>query len=247
MPLRYIPPGEFQMGSWEPLPWVDEHQDPRQVTITKGFYIGATVVTQQQWQDLMETTYQDQYTQSFICTKNRAVEGSDCPMPFVTAGEVEAFCERLSESEGCKYRLPTEAEWEYAYRAGSQTEYYFGDDPADLGDYAWYADNSGKRLHPVATKAPNAWGLYDMAGNLWEFCLDDYCCKGLCDGYLDPKDLIDPFWSGAMRQPMLRGGGCGHVARACGAAFRSGSLPSVRAPDRGFRVVLEVGSTQSNA
>ena len=97
------------------------------------------------------------------------------PVESVSYDDAVAFCQKLSQLTGRNYRLPTESEWEYACRAWTTTRYYFGDDENQLGDYAWYEDNSGLTTHPVGQKLPNTWGLYDMHGNVWEWCQDQEC------------------------------------------------------------------------
>ena len=109
------------------------------------------------------------------------------PVVNVSWNDALAFCRWLSKKEGKICRLPTEAEWEYACRAGSTTRYCFGDDASDLGEYAWYGANSDRKTHPVGTKKPNAWGLYDMHGNAWEWCADGYDAE-----YYEKSPTDDP-------------------------------------------------------
>jgi formylglycine-generating enzyme required for sulfatase activity len=133
------------------------------VTLTQGFYMQTTQVTQAQWKAVMGNNpsgFKD-------C-------GDDCPVENVSWNDAQEFIKRLNEKEGKPYRLPTEGEWEYACRAGSTSQFCFGDDESLLSEYAWYINNSDNRTHPVGTKKPNAWGLYDMHGNVWEWVQDWY-------------------------------------------------------------------------
>ena len=162
MKLKLIPPGEFTMGSPEREPGrgIDEIQ--HLVKITKPFYLSAHEVTQQQYKQVMG--------------KNPSISvGATKPAENITWDDAVKFCRMLSElEEGVTYRLPTEAEWEYACRAGSSTAYSFADDARQLGKYAWYYKNSDNTTHPAGEKLPNAWGLYDMHGNVFEWCQDWY-------------------------------------------------------------------------
>ena len=138
-----------------------------------------------------------------------------------------AYCEKLSSlpaevAAGRVYRLPPEAEWEYACRAGTTTVYSFGDDEQDLGKYAWFDDNSGKTTHAVGEKLPNGWGLYDMHGNVWEWCSD---AEGSFRVYL--------------------GGGWSRGAAFCQSAFRGSGDPTLRSNNYGFRLALSSPSVQS--
>jgi len=180
--LVQIPAGKFMMGSPkdekdrqdnEGLPpgkWVNGNPQI-EVTISKPFYLGVTHVTVGQYAQFMKDTGQKHEEPGFKQT-------GDHPVVNVSWDDAQAFCQWLSKKSGKTVVLPTEAQWEYACRAGTKTRFSFGDKDDDLGDYGWYEDNSkdkGERMtHPVAQKKPNAWGLYDMHGNAWEWCSDSY-------------------------------------------------------------------------
>ncbi len=165
-----IPAGEFVMGS--PAGdgrFEDEHPQHR-VRITKPFYVGVHEVTQEQYATVMGSHPWS--------GKPYVKDGADSPATYVGWEDAVAFCEKLSEKEGCTYRLPTEAEWEYSCRAGSTTRYCFGDDSSALDYYAWHHENaaSTRQQYPrgVGQKKPSGWGLYDIHGNLLEWCADYY-------------------------------------------------------------------------
>ena len=178
-------------------------------------------------------------------------KGADHPVEMVSYEDALAFCRRLSELPAEKvagnvYRLPTEAEWEYACRAGTTTKYSFGDydsllgdyagffGASELGDYAWFLWNSGDATHPVGSKQPNAWGLYGMHGNVAEWCQDWY-------GDYPSGSVTDPTGATSGSYRVIRGGGWAYPAEFCRSALRSRFYPSERSGDygnRGFRVSL---------
>jgi formylglycine-generating enzyme required for sulfatase activity len=196
------------------------------VRVTKPFYLGVHEVTQGQYEAVMGSRpwSGQQYVK----------EGADYPASCVSWEDAVAFCEKLSAKEGCTYRLPTEAEWEYACRAGSTTGFCFGDDPSALGNHAWYYENADAAgelyAHGVGRKKPNGWGLHDMHGNVWEWCADWYDARYY--GVSPPEDPNGPS-SGAGR--VLRGGSCYRLAWFTRSARRFWALPGDRDLDLGFR------------
>jgi sulfatase modifying factor 1 len=168
MSLKLIPAGTFMMGSPETEKDREDDETQHKVTISKAFYIQTTEVTQGQWKAVMgsEPWKGELYVK----------EGPNYAASYVDWDDAVEFSEKLSGMEGKTYRLPTEAEWEYACRAGTKTTWSFGNDEPALGVYAWYNDNAGdideKYAHQVALKGPNTWGLHDMHGNVGEWCQD---------------------------------------------------------------------------
>jgi len=222
MKLKLIPEGEFMMGS------PDDKRCPRhKVRITKPFYLGVYEVTQAECEKVMG--------------KNPSnFQGADNPVEKVTWEDAAEFCKKLSAKEGRTYRLPTEAEWEYACRAGSTTLYSFGDDQANLGEYAWYLANSDKKTRPAGEKKPNNWGLCDMHGNVWEWCQDWYDLD-----YYAVSPTGDPPGpeTGSLR--VYRGGSWDAPAGNCGSSDRYGYVPSYGSIFLGFRVAADPPSQSS--
>ncbi len=213
----YIKGGEFWMGSPDGAGKIYER--PQHKVQLSGFWIGKYEVTQGEYEALMG--------KNSSCFKGDARR----PVENVSWHDAKEFCAKFSSKYGVTARLPTEAEWEYAARAGTTTAYYWGDNID--GNYCWYEDNSGLETHPVGEKRPNAWGLYDMAGNVCEWCEDwyalDYYSKSSAK---DPKGPL----SGSDR--VLRGGSwyfSGDLARS---AYRDRGLPAGHGGSYGFRVVL---------
>ncbi len=164
MGLVYIQPGTFVMGGENTTDGRFECVElpKHEVKITKGFYLGRFEVTQAQYQAIMGSN------------PSRSTKGPDCPVDNVGVTDALSFCGKLAEITGRDVRLPTEAEWEYASRAGRDTKWFFGDDPSQIGEYAWFKDNAGAKSHPVGQKKPNPWGLHDIYGNVCERISDTY-------------------------------------------------------------------------
>ena len=216
MEFRLIPAGTFTMGDGD---------DAHEVTLTKPFKMGVHEVTQAQYEQVMKNNPSN-------------FKGAENPVENVSWDEAVEFCRKLSElpdekAAGNVYRLPTEAEWEYACRAGTKAAFSFGDDESNLGDYVWCRENSAEKTHPVGSKLPNTWGLYDMHGNVWEWCQDAY-------GDYPSGAVTDPAGPASrLFVRMYRGGSWFNAAVYCRSAFRSGDLPSIRSDGNGgFRVSL---------
>lgn len=232
--MIFIPPGNFNLGS--PTNEVGRSPDEgpqTAVTISKGFWMGKYEVTQAEYQALVGSN-----PSGFPGDPTRPVES-------VSFFDATNYCVLLTQQElaagrippGTQFRLPTEAEWEYAARAGTSTRFNYGDDPnlTALTNHAWYAFNSGNSTHPVGQKAPNAWGLFDMAGNVWEWCLD---WKGTYPG----GTVIDPQGpdSSLLGDKVIRGGAWDAFESDCRSARRLGEgvSPFIKDFILGFRVVL---------
>ncbi len=244
MKLVLIPAGEFMMGSGESaealgkacdLPaklFKDEHPQHR-VKITKPFYLGVHEVTQSQYEKVMGNKPWRGRTN----VRYGVEEGPEYPATFVSCEDAQEFCRKLSSKEGRTYRLPTEAEWEYACRARSKTRYCYGDDESELGTYTWYGKNAwnvGEEFpHRAKLKLANAWGLYDMHGNVSEWCEDWYG-----GDYYEDSPAANPTGPKTGSYRVYRGGGWHNFASFCRSAFRLSSSPGARIHCLGFRVAL---------
>jgi len=210
-----VPVGQFMMGSPSGENYRSDDERQHQVRLTKPFYLAKYELTQAQYEA--------------VAGKNPSrFKGARNPVEQVSWDDAVKFCERLSSQAGGGLQLPTEAQWEYACRAGSTTAYCFGDSDSQLGGHAWHGSNSGRKTHPVGQKSPNAWGLYDLHGNVWEWCQDwygDYPSGGVTDPTGAPR--------GSYR--VDRGGGFIGGADDCRSAFRGGYVPGIRRSILGFR------------
>ena len=241
MKLTLIPPGEFMMGSPESEEGRQDREGPQHgVRITRPFYLGVHPVTQSQWESVMGNNPSSFSEGGGRSDRVSGLSTGDFPVESVSWEDAQEFIGRLnerSEETGRVYRLPTEAEWEYACRGGTTTRYYFGDDEADLDEYGWYLGNTGGwlegRTYPVGQKRANSWGLYDMHGNVREWCFDWFS-----GDYYANSPLEDPTGpeSGSLR--VDRGGCWGLTAGSCRSADRSRSGPGSRIGSLGFRVAF---------
>ena len=226
--LRRIPVGSFIMGS-------DQGSESRRVALTKPFYMGVFEVTQKQWKLVMGSWpgsspssscgRGDAYPAYYVSYNDIRGSSSGARWPASSAVDASSFLGRLRAKTGLEFDLPTEAQWEYACRAGTTTTYYWGDAMDDA--YAWYYNNSGRTTHPVGTRTPNTWGLYDMSGNVWEWCRDWY--GTLAYG-------ADPVGSASGSYRVGRGGSWNSYS-VCASSFRGGIDPSNRDYYDGFRLV----------
>jgi formylglycine-generating enzyme required for sulfatase activity len=246
--MAFIPPGTFRMGSPTDEVGRRDWDGPQiAVTISRGFWMGKYEVTQGEylavkginpsWFKGIRKDWDSGTNIDYGIDLNRPVED-------VTWVAVTNYCDKVTQQErvagripaNCVYRLPTEAEWEYACRAWTSTRYSYGDDPGytNLTNYAWYDANSGGRTHPVGQKLPNPWGLYDMHGNVWEWCQDwfDLYPGGIA---LDPEGPTEP-WN-----RVIRNGSWRNPATYIRSANRDNDGPESTINDVGFRMVLAPG------
>jgi formylglycine-generating enzyme required for sulfatase activity len=218
-PFVYISPGTFIMGSPEHEPGRGSDEMQHEVTLTRGYFIQTTPVTQEQWKEVMRAN-----------PSNFLQGGEDCPVEGVSWNDCQEFLRRVNNKGRYPYRLPTEAEWEYACRAGASTS--FSNEEPGLDAIGWYCGNSGKKTHPVAAKQPNAWGLFDMHGNVCEWCQDWYGKYPLMP-QRDPQEVTLSLGC------VARGGSWLSESQNCRAASRFCYSPNLSSNFVGFRLVKE--------
>lgn len=204
--MRKINSGKFLMGSPKSELGREDNEKQVEVEITKPFEMMIYPVTHKQWTDIMG------YNPSYFHSENKELGTDNFPVEQVTRNDIQRFLKKLNEKTSEDYRLPTEAEWEFAVRAGTKTTYFFGDDPEELKDYAWYIENSGKMPHKVGQKKPNPNGLYDVYGNVWEWVQDSY--NDTLPGGKDP--LVKTVGGGSV----VRGGSYKSSTQYLRSAFR---------------------------
>ncbi|MGE3818347.1 MAG: formylglycine-generating enzyme family protein [Isosphaeraceae bacterium] len=239
MSMRLIPSGTFPRGSEDGDEDADSDEKPlREITISQAFRLSAHEVTQGQYRQVMGDKNPSRFKAS-----------DDLPVENVSWFDAVTFCNRLSEMEGKRpcyrivgesvtilpngdgYRLPTEAEWEYACRGGSRTKWFFGDAADRLGDFAWFKGNAESKTHPVGRKRPNGFGLYDMLGNVWEWCQDSYDSS-----YYKKSPEVDPPGPAGASPRVNRGGSRDILPARCRPANRGRIAPESRIYFLGFRV-----------
>ena len=225
MEFVLICPGSFTMGS------DFGHSDEKpvhKVTLTQPFYLGKYEVTQEQWEKVMGAN-------------PSAFKGANLPVENVSWDDCQPFLAALQKKAGRKFALPTEAQWEYACHAGTTTLFSCGDDEASLAEHAWFANNSDLRTHPVGQKKPNAWGLYDMHGNVFEWCADRY-------SELYPSgDATDPLGAASGDRRVIRGGAWLYIPDNLRSADRGFSPPDYRVNEYGLRCVMLAETTSTGA
>ncbi|MBF0238407.1 MAG: formylglycine-generating enzyme family protein [SAR324 cluster bacterium] len=219
MKFIQIQAGSFIMGDNEYYA-----KPAHQVTISRSFYMGMYEVTQEQWYKVMSNN------PSFHKTEKVGMNSRNHPVETVSWNDAQEFIQKLNQKENTKkYRLCTEAEWEYAARAGTTTGWACGNSESCLGDYGWYDTNAGNVTHPVGQKLPNAWGLYDMHGNVWEWVQDWY-------GDYTSGSTKDPRGPNSGSFRVSRGGGFYFNADYARSAGRNSVVPSYRHGNSGFRL-----------
>ena len=245
MKLVAIEAGAFWMGSplGEPGRRLEERR--HRVVLTAPFYLGAYEVTQQQYARVMVADPSEFRVGGAQAERVTGEKTGRFPVDSVNWHAAVAFCRRLTavpaeQAARRSYRLPSEAEWEYAARAGTDGIWFFGRRSDRLTRHAWYRRSSGRRTHAVGQKLPNSWGLFDMYGNVWEWCRDWHSAD-----YYPRSPRQDPVGPSTGDARVLRGGGWASGAARCRSAARLRDPPAVGDPDTGFRVVMVVSERES--
>ncbi|MDH6357495.1 formylglycine-generating enzyme family protein [Parabacteroides sp. PF5-9] len=233
-----IPAGSFLMGASEhDAEALDNEKPQHRVEISQPFSVSKHEVTQAQWEEVMGSNpfsmFPDNQTYNKPGMKERITHPSHPAT--VSWEDAQEFIHKLNEKEGHnRYRLPTEAEWEYMARAGTTTAYSFGDNANDLGQYAWYGEDFATGgTHPVGQKKPNSWGLYDIHGNAWEWVSDWYN-----DNYYKQSPSIDPQGPAEGTQKVVRSGSFHETSGSWRTSFRKSYAPNYRGISVGFRLVM---------
>ncbi len=206
--------GAFQMGSNDE----DDDAEPIHNVTLSSYYIGQTEVTQALWKAVMGSNPSDW-------------KGDNLPVEQVSWDDCQTFITKLNQLTGEHFRLPTEAEWEFAAKGGRQSRGFKYSGNTNIDYVAWYDGNSGSKTHPVATKSPNELGIYDMSGNVWEWCQDRY-------GSYSSSSQTNPVGPSSGSERVVRGGSWYDFAGGCRSAFRSGYTPDFRDRNLGLRLVL---------
>jgi formylglycine-generating enzyme required for sulfatase activity len=232
MTFLKIEPGMFYMGASEDDPYDTPLAQRHRVTLTKSFFMAQFLVTKRQYKQVVRNAPSDMFMD-----ENQGVS-DDCPVLGISWFAANEFCSLLSDlpsekAAGHRYRLPTEAEWEYCCRAGSESVFCFGDDGGELTEYAWFEDNSDNKSQPVGKLKPNNWGLYDFHGNATEWCSDWF-------EEFDGEDKVDPKGPETGDDKVLRNGCWGSHVEELTCASRDGMLPNLGRLSNGLRVVLDL-------
>ncbi len=216
--MVWIPSGNFMMGAQDNEQDAQDDEYPRhRVTLDYGFWMGKYEVTQAQWEDVMGNNPSH-------------FDGANRPVEQVSWNDIQGFESELNDA----FRLPSEAEWEYACRAGTTARYFWGDNANQIGNYAWYSGNSNGQSHGVGDKEPNAWNLHDVNGNVWEWCEDVYH-----DNYNGAPDDGSAWIQGGNGFRVFRGGGWGYPSENCRSASRAPDRQGSRSSSLGFRLVRD--------
>ena len=217
--MARVEAGTFTMGATSEMqnPW-DEEKPAHQVTLTNNYYLGKTEVTQALWKAVMGSNPSN-------------FKGDNKPVECVSWDDCQTFISKLNAATGKNFRLPTEAEWEFAARGGNSSKHYQYSGSNNINDVAWYYGNSGNTTHDVASKQPNELGIYDMSGNVWEWCNDWY-------GDYSSSSQTNPMGPNSGSCRANRGGSWFSSARYCRSSLRSGGAPGLRLNDRGLRLAL---------
>ncbi len=218
--MVFIPGGTFEMGCGSWTSRCNNDEKPVHTVTVSSFYMSSTEVTQKLWVSIMGTN------PSYF-------KGEDLPVESVSWNNIQGFLIKLNQQTGQRYRLPTEAEWEYAARSGGMKEKYSGTS-SNLSGYIWFKDNSKMKTHPVGEKLPNGLGLYDMSGNVWEWCADKYD-----SGYYKSSPTEDPFGAHRGLFCVLRGGSWGSLDYDCRSSNRRGAFRADRGSNSGFRIARD--------